>query len=99
MGYNVFNAIAHLAMILVMLELFVVLALPLLALGGGGLFGLRLARRKLGGPVSRARAVPRRVFGLVDQGCNIAARPVIQVTSIWRGTKVALAALRRREAA
>ena len=96
--YEVFNAIAHLAMLLLVFEIFVLLTVPALLLGLGGLFGLRLARRHLADPIERGRALPRLGFTLVDRACNAAAWPVIQCTSLWRGLKVALAALRRQAA-
>lgn len=98
MGYDIFNAIAHIAMILVTFEIFALLTIPLLAVGLGGIFGLRLARRKLGGAVERGRALPPLGFKLVDRACDIAAWPVIQCTALWRGLKVGLAALRRQAA-
>lgn len=96
MGYDIFNAIAHLAMLLLVLEIFALMTVPALAIGLGGLFGLRLARRKLAGPLERARGLPPAGFTLVDRACNAAAWPVIQATSLWRGLKAGIASLRRQ---
>jgi hypothetical protein len=98
MGYDIFNAIAHLAMLLLVLWIFVFMTVPALALGLGGLFGLRLARRKLGGPLERARSLPPAGYKLVDRACDLAAWPVIQTTSLWRGIKAGIASLRRQVA-
>lgn len=94
--YAVFNAIAHLAMLLLVFEIFVLLAVPALALGLGGLLGLRFARKHMPDWLLRGRAMPQQGFALVERACNAAAWPVIQATSLWRGAKVALAALRRQ---
>ena len=96
MGYDIFNAIAHIAMIILVLEIFVLLTVPVLGLGLGGLFGLRIGRRKLAGPLARVRPLAPLARQVVERGCNAAAWPVIQVTSIWRGVKAALASLRRQ---
>lgn len=98
MGYDIFNAVAHLSMLLLVLWIFVFMTVPALALGLGGLFGLRLARRKLGGPLDRARGVPPVVARLVDRACDLAAWPVIQATGVWRGLKAGIASLRRQVA-
>ncbi len=92
--YEVFNAIAHLAMLLLVGEVFLLLVVPALALGLGGVIGLRIARRKLGGPITMARGLPGRGYALVDRACSLAAWPLIQATSLWRGGKAALAVLR-----
>ena len=95
-GYAWFHGIAYLCMIIVVLEVGLLLTLPLLGFGLGGLFGGRWAGRRLEGPLARARPVPRLLFRLVDRACNVAARPIIQATSLWRGLKVALRSLRRQ---
>ena len=95
-GYAWFHGIAYLCMIIVVLEVGLLLTLPLLGFGLGGLFGRRWAGRRLGGPLARVQPVPRLLFTLVDRACNAAAQPVIQATSLWRGLKAALAALRRQ---
>lgn len=94
--YAVFNAIAHLAMLLLVFEIFVLLTVPALAIGLGGFFVRRLIRRHLPEWLPRVRELPRTGLTLVDRGCNAAAWPVIQSTSLWRGAKVALASLRRQ---
>lgn len=94
--YEVFNGLAHLAMLLLVLEVFVLLTVPALALGLGGLFGLRFARRRFGGVAAHGRTLPRHGFALVERACNIVAWPIIQTTSLWRGAKTALASLRRQ---
>lgn len=94
---EIFNAIAHIAMLILVLEIFVLLTLPALAIGLGGVLGLRIARRRLGGPISTARALPQRLYTLVDRACSVAAWPVITATSLWRGAKTALASLRRAD--
>src|SRR6266516_4865432 len=95
-GYAWFHGIAYLCMIIVVLEIGVLLTVPLLGLGLGGLLGRRWARRRLAGPLARVRPLPRLLFTLVDRACNVAARPIIQATSLWRGLKVALGSLRRQ---
>ena len=97
MGYDIFNAIAHIAMIILVGEIFVLLTVPLLAVGAGGIWGLRFARRKLGGHIATARTLPPRGVALVDRACSLAAWPVIQATSIWRGAKAALRRVVRAE--
>jgi hypothetical protein len=97
-GYAWFHGIAYLSMIIVVLEIGALLTLPLLGFGLGGLFGGRWAGRRLAGPLARVRPLPRLLFTLVDRGCTIAARSVIQATSLWRGLKAALGALRRQAA-
>jgi hypothetical protein len=86
-------------MIIVVLEIGALLTLPLLGFGLGGLWGRRWVRRRLAGPegpLARVRPLPRLLFTLVERGCNIAARSVIQATSLWRGLKAALSSLRRQ---
>jgi hypothetical protein len=95
-AYDIFNAIAHMAMLFLVGEIFILLVVPMLAIGLAGLIGLRRARQRLAEPVEQARALPRRGFMLVDRVCNAAAWPIIQATSLWRGAKAALAALSRR---
>ena len=97
-GYAWFHGIAYLCMIIVVLEIGLLLTAPLLGFGLGGLWGRRWARRRLAGPLARARPLPRRTSTLVERACNAAARPVIQATSLWRGLKVALGSLRRQAA-
>jgi len=92
-GYDIFNAIAHIAMLILVGEVFILLVVPVLGIGLAGVIGLRIARRRLAGPVGQARELPRRGFMLVDRACNAAAWPIIQATSLWRGAKAALAAL------
>lgn len=94
--YEVFNAIAHIAMLILVFEIFALLVVPALGLGLGGLLGLRLARRRLGGPLSKARALPGQGQRLIERACDAAAWPVIQTTSLWHGCKAALASLRRQ---
>jgi hypothetical protein len=95
-GYAWFHGIAYLSMIIVVLEVGLLLTLPLLGFGLGGLFGRRWAGRRLGGPFARVQPLPRLLFTLVDRACNAAAQPVIQATSLWRGLKAALSSLRRQ---
>ena len=95
-GYAWFHGIAYLCMIIVVLEVGLLLTVPLLGFGLGGLFGRRWAARRLGGPLARVQPLPRLLFTLVDRACNAAARPVIQATSLWRGLKAALGSLRRQ---
>jgi hypothetical protein len=95
-GYAWFHGIAYLCMIIVVLEVGLLLTLPLLGFGLGGLFGRRWAGRRLGGPFARVQPLPRLLFTLVDRACNAAARPIIQATSLWRGLKAALGSLRRQ---
>jgi hypothetical protein len=95
-GYAWFHGIAYLCMIIVVLEVGLLLTLPLLGFGLGGLFGRRWAGRRLGGPLARVQPVPRLLFTLVDRACNAAVQPVIQATSLWRGLKAALGSLRRQ---
>ena len=95
-GYAWFHGIAYLCMIIVVLEVGLLLTVPLLGFGLGGLFGLRWAGRRLGGPLARVQPLPRLLFTLVDRACNAAARSVIQATSLWRGLKAALGSLRRQ---
>ena len=98
-GYAWFHGIAYLCMIIVVLEVGLLLTLPLLGFGLGGLFGRRWLRRRLAGPegpLTRVRPVPRLLFTLVDRACTIAARSIIQATSLWRGLKAALGSLRRQ---
>jgi hypothetical protein len=95
-GYAWFHGIAYLAMIIVVLEVGLLLTLPLLGFGLGGLFGGRWAGRKLGGPLARVQPLPRLLFRLVDRACNAAVQPIIQATSLWRGLKAALGSLRRQ---
>lgn len=94
--YAVFNAIAHLAMLLLVLEIFVLLTVPALAIGIGGILGRRFLRKRLPEWLPRVRELPKTGMELVDRGCNAAAWPVIQATSLWRGFKVALDSLRRQ---
>ena len=96
-GYAWFHGIAYLCMIIVVLEVGLLLTVPLLGFGLGGLFGRRWAERRLGGPLARVQPLPRLLFTLVDRACNAAARPVIQATSLWRGLKAALGSLRRQQ--
>ncbi len=91
-----FNVIAYIAKLIVLIELFVVLAVPLLAVGAGGLFGLRIARRRLGGPIGIARQVPQRGQALVDRACTMAAMPVITASSLWRAAATVMSSLRRQ---
>jgi hypothetical protein len=95
-GYAWFHGIAYLSMIIVVLEVGLLLTLPLLGFGLGGLFGRRWAGRRLGGPFARVQPLPRLLFTLVDRACNAAAQPVIQATSLWRGLKATLSSLRRQ---
>ena len=95
-GYAWFHGIAYLCMIIVVLEVGLLLTVPLLGFGLGGLFGRRWVGRRLGGPLARVQPLPRLLFTLVDRACNVAARPVIQATSLWRGLKAALGSLRRQ---
>jgi len=95
-GYAWFHGIAYLCMIIVVLEVGLLLTLPLLGFGLGGLFGRRWVGRRLGGPLARVQPLPHLLFTLVDRACNVAARPVIQATSLWRGLKAALGSLRRQ---
>jgi hypothetical protein len=85
-------------MIIVVLEVGLLLTLPLLGVGLGGLFGGRWAGRRLGGPLARVQPLPRLLFRLVDRACNAAVQPVIQATSFWRGLKAALLGALRRQA-
>ena len=94
-GYAWFHAIAYLCMIIVVLEIGVLLAVPLLGIGLGGFLGRRWARRRLAGPLARVRPLPHLLVTLVDRACNVAAWPVIRATSLWRGLKAALGSLRR----
>jgi hypothetical protein len=91
-----FNIIAYIAKLIVLGELFVVLVVPLLAIGAGGLYGLRLARRRLGGPIGTARQLPQRGQTLVDRACTMAAMPVIMAYSLWRAAATVIATLRRQ---
>ena len=95
-GYAWFHGIAYLSMIIVVLEVGLLLTVPLLGFALGGLFGRRWAGRRLGGPLARVQPLPRLLFTLVDRACNVAARPIIQATSLWRGLKAALGSLRRQ---
>lgn len=95
MGYAIFNAVAHLAMLILVVEILVLLVVPALGLGLAGVIGMRVARRRLTGPVTRARALPNCTAALVDRACSAAAWPVIQASSLWRGLRTALAVLRR----
>ena len=94
--YAVFNAIAHLAMLLLVFEIFVLITVPALAVGLGGFLGRRFLRRHLPEWLPRLRELPKTGMNLVDRGCNAAAWPVIQATALWRGTKAALHSLRRQ---
>lgn len=96
MVYNLFNALAHLCMLLLVLYIFLFIVVPALLIGGGGLFGLRLLRRKTPGWVKRAGGWPRIALTLIDKGCYLAAWPIIQTTSLWRGAKAAVASLSRQ---
>src|SRR5438874_2350331 len=93
-GYAWFHAIAYLCMIIVVLEIGVLLAVPLLGFGLGGLLGRRWVRRRLAGPLARVRPLPRLLVTLVDRACNVAAWPVIRATSLRRGLKAARGWLR-----
>ena len=95
-GYAWFHGIAYLCMIIVVLEVGLLLTLPLLGIGLGGLFGGRWAGRRLEGPLARVQPLPRLLFRVVDRGCAAAAWPIIQATSLWRGLKAALGLLRRQ---
>ena len=95
-GYAWFHGIAYLCMIIVVLEVGLLLTLPLLGIGLGGLFGGRWAGRRLEGPLARVQPLPRLLFRLVDRACNAVAWPIIQATSLWRGLKAALSSLRRQ---
>jgi hypothetical protein len=96
MLYNIFNAVAHLCMILLVLYILIFMVVPALLIGGGGLFGLNVLRNRMPDWLKRAGGLPRQGLTLVDKGCNLAAWPVIQGTSLWRGAKTAVAALRRQ---
>src|SRR5205814_10262503 len=97
-GYAWFHAIAYLCMIIVVLEIGVLLAVPLLGFGLGGLLGRRWARRRLAGPLARVRPFPRLLFTLVDRGCNVAACAFIRANSFWLGLTAALCSLARLDA-
>jgi len=94
--YNIFNAVAHLCMILLVLYILVFMVVPALAIGLGGLIGLRFLDKRMPDWLKRAGPLPRRGLALVDKGCNLAAWPIIQGASLWRGTKTAIASLRRQ---
>jgi len=94
--YNIFNAVAHLCMILLVLYILVFMVVPALAIGLGGLIGLRFLDKRMPDWLKRAGPLPRQALTLVDKGCNLAAWPVIQATSLWRGAKAAIASLRHQ---
>ena len=96
--YEVFNAIAHLCMIILVLEVLVLLVVPAFGIGAGGLFGLNWVRKRMPGWLKAAAPWPHRLLALIDRGCHAAAWPVIRCTSLWRGLKVGVAALRRQAA-
>jgi hypothetical protein len=91
-----FNIIAYIAKLIVLGEVFLMLVIPLLAIGIAGLYGLRLARRRLGGPIGTALQLPQRGLTLVDRACTVVAMPVIMVYSLWRAAATVLASLRRQ---
>jgi hypothetical protein len=91
-----FNVIAYIAKLIVLVELFIVLVIPLLAIGAGGLYGLRIARRRLAGPITTALQLPQRVYAVVDRVCTMAAMPIIMASSLWRGATTVIASLRRQ---
>jgi len=96
MGYNIFNAVAHLAMLLLVFYILIFMVVPALLIGGGGLFGLNLLRKRTPSWLKRAGGLPKQGLTLVERGCYLAAWPVIQCTSLWRGAKTAIASLRRQ---
>lgn len=96
MLYNIFNAVAHLCMILLVLYILVFIVVPALAIGLGGLIGLRFLDKRIPDWLKRAGPLPRQGLALVAKGCNLAAWPIIQGTSLWRGIKAAVASLRRQ---
>ncbi len=98
MLYDIFNAVAHLCMILLALYVLAFMVVPALGIGLGGLFGLSFVRRKMPDWLKRAGPLPRKGLTLVDRACYLAAWPVITTTSVWRGVKAALAALRKQAA-
>lgn len=98
MGYDIFNAIAHIAMIILVLEVLFLLVIPILGLGAGGLFASNLIRKRAPRWLPRTGKIARQALGLIEKGCNVAAWPIIRATSLWRGTKGALASLRRQAA-
>ncbi len=96
MGYNIFNAVAHLSMLLLVFYILVFMVVPALLIGGGGLFGLNLLRKRTPSWLKQAGGLPKQGLTLVEKGCYLAAWPVIQCTSLWRGAKTAIASLRRQ---
>ncbi len=94
--YEIFNGIAHICMIILALEALILPVGLLLAIGAGGLFAEGFIKNKVGGLMPRARQLPGQANGLVERVCGYIAWPVIQGTSLWRGTKAGAAALRRQ---
>ncbi len=94
--YEIFNGIAHICMIILVLEALILPVGLLLAIGAGGLFAEGFIKNRLGRLMPRARQLPGQANGLVERVCGFIAWPVIQGTSLWRGVKAGAAALRRQ---
>lgn len=96
MGYDIFNAVARLSMLLLVFYILIFMVVPALLIGGGGLFGLNLLRKRTPRWLKQAGGLPKQGLTLVEKGCYLAAWPVIRCTSLWRGAKTAIASLRRQ---
>lgn len=96
--YEVFNAIAHLCMIILVFELFIILVIPVLAIGFGGRLLLHLAKRRLGGPIAQGRRLPILLTVWTERACAVIVWPLIATASLWQAGKTALASLRRQVA-
>jgi len=93
--YELFNAAAHLSMMLLVLYILVFMVAPALLIGLGGIFGPAFIKSHLPTLPFAVKEVPQKGFNLVERGCNLAAWPIIRAYALARGLQTALAALRR----
>ncbi len=93
--YELFNAAAHLSMMLLVLYILAFMVVPALLIGLGGIIGPGFIKGHLPTLPFSLKEAPQKGFSLVEKGCNLAAWPIIQAYALARGVQTAIAALRR----
>lgn len=94
-AYELFNAAAHLSMMLLVLYILIFMVVPALLIGLSGIFVPNFVKSHLPTLPFSLKEVPHRGLDLVEKGCNLAAWPIIQAYAVVRGVQTAIAALRR----